>query len=203
MELYDNSNEVRRWFADGGDKKFRYNYNLNNDSIVFDVGGYEGSWSENINNLYKPKLYVFEPVVKYYDLIVKNFDKNQNVKVYNFGLSDKDGKIKINLLEDGSSIFLESLNNEEVYLVDIIDFMNQNDIKTIDLLKLNIEGSEYDVLEHLINKNVIKNIKNIQVQFHNFVDNSIERREKIREVLKNSHKETYCYNFVWENWSIK
>lgn len=203
MEVYDNSSEVRRWFSDGGDNKFRYNYDLNKDSIVFDVGGYEGNWSEKINKLYEPNLFIFEPVIKYYNLITKNFNDNKNVKIHNFGLSNESKKIKINLLDDGSSIFLGSSNREEIDLIDIVDFINQNNIEKVDLLKLNIEGSEYDVLEHLISKDKIKNIKNIQVQFHSFVKNSIERRNKIRDILKNTHKETYCYNFVWENWTVK
>jgi FkbM family methyltransferase len=203
MVLYDNTNEVIRWFNDGGDNKFRYDYDLNNDSIVFDVGGYEGNWAKKINTLYEPNLYIFEPVNKYYESISKNFYNNKNVKIYNFGLSNENKKIKINLLEDGSSIFLDSSNSETINLINIVDFINQNGIEIIDLLKLNIEGSEYDVLEHLISKGNIKNIKNIQVQFHNFVENSIERRDKIREILKNTHKETYCYDFVWENWVIK
>ena len=41
-------NEFDRWFNDGGDLRYRYNYDLNNESIVFDVGGYEGNFSQKI-----------------------------------------------------------------------------------------------------------------------------------------------------------
>lgn len=202
MVKYDNSNDVRRWFIDGGDSRFRYDYPLNNNSVVFDVGGYEGSWAENINKKFKPNLYIFEPVKKYFDLIQTKFTNEDNVKVYNLGLSDSNKDLEINLLNDGSSIFIKSQNTETIKLVDIVTFMEENDINTIDLLKLNIEGSEYELLEHLIRKNKIKNIKNIQVQFHDFVDYAIDRRDRIREFLSKTHKETYCYNFVWENWTI-
>ena len=46
----------------------------------------------------------------------------------------------------------------------------------IDLLKINIEGGEYEVLENLIENDLIKNIDNIQIQFHDFVFS--RRKEK-------------------------
>jgi hypothetical protein len=76
--------EFDKWFKDGGDEKNRYTYNLDKDSIVFDLGGYEGSWSNKINNLYKPALYIFEPVKTYYNNIVQNFKEEPNVNFLPF-----------------------------------------------------------------------------------------------------------------------
>lgn len=196
--------EFERWFNDGGDEKYRYTYDLNKDSVVFDLGGFEGNWSNTINNLYKPTLYIFEPIKKYYNNIVSRFKNETNIKVYNFGLSDKKQIAKINLSNDASSIHIsETLNFENIELEDISDFLNENELTEVDLLKINIEGCEYELLERLINANKLTTFKNIQVQFHIFVDNAIERRNKIREFLQKTHTETYCYNFVWENWKLK
>jgi len=70
-------------------------------------------------------------------------------------------------------------------------------------MKINIEGSEYDLLEHLLETNYVKIIKNIQVQFHDFVPNAEKRMKRIQEKLQKTHYLTYQYPFVWENWRIK
>jgi len=70
-------------------------------------------------------------------------------------------------------------------------------------MKINIEGAGYDLLDHLIESGFIKNIKNIQVQFHDIVAEAVKRRASIQEQLKKTHVLTYCYDFIWENWTIK
>ena len=39
---------VAPWLADNGDKTYRLDYNLNENSVVFDLGGYEGQWASDI-----------------------------------------------------------------------------------------------------------------------------------------------------------
>ncbi len=74
----------------------------------------------------------------------------------------------------------------------------------IELLKLNIEGGEYELLESLLENDCITYFKNIQVQFHDFLfDNAKERMTKIQEQLSKTHELTYQYEFVWENWKLK
>lgn len=41
-------NESLRWATDKGDSTHRLNYDLDENSIVFDVGGYLGKWAELI-----------------------------------------------------------------------------------------------------------------------------------------------------------
>ena len=98
---------------------------------------------------------------------------------------------------------LEGGGRQNIYLKSISDFINSNNIEFIDLMKINIEGGEYDVLNDLIQSNTIKKIKNIQVQFHKFVNKSKTKRKKIIKKLKLTHHRTYCYYFVWENWRLK
>jgi hypothetical protein len=87
-------------------------------------------------------------------------------------------------------------------MVNINEFIKENNISNIDLLKLNIEGSEYDLLDSLIENNNLSNIKNLQIQFHRNVINCSQRRESIRKELTKSHKLTYDYSFIWESWQI-
>ena len=53
---------------------------------------------------------------------------------------------------------------------------------------MNIEGSEYQLMKHIIETTFIKNIDHIQIQFHNYVDGSKKLRNQIRKELKKTHK---------------
>lgn len=196
---------VQKWKSKNGDLTYRLNYDLNNESVVIDAGGYEGWFAEQIYNKYKCKVYVFEPVKEFYDNIVEKFKGNENIKVFHCGLGSKKQTLTINLQRDGTSVHTNKGkhfkgNTEEISLISILDFLNDNNIKDVDLLKLNIEGEEFNLLECLIDKNELDRFFNIQVQFHSFIDNADERRYQIRESLKESFSLEYDYPFVWEGW---
>lgn len=190
------------WFSINGDKTLRLNYPLDSSSVVIDVGGYEGQWASDIFSKYCCNIIIFEPVKEFYIKIKDRFIKNEKIVVYDLGLGNSDKNIKISLLNDSSSLFKNNTNEENIKIVDTSVFFNKHNIDNIDLMKINIEGSEYDLLENLIKNNLIHQIKNIQVQFHDFVPNAKERMIKIQEKLKETHHVTYQYEFVWENWEI-
>jgi len=193
-------NEFDRWFADGGDEKYRYSYPLNEDSIVIDLGGYEGRFVNKITQKYGCNVYVFEPMKKYYDILINNFSLNEKVRILDFGCSDKDETIKIYHSDDASSVYRGTGSYEEIKVRRLSDFIKENNIQKVDLLKINIEGSEFEVLNDLIYNDMLNVFENIQVQFHSFVDDAVNKRNKIRNYLLKSHTETYSYEFVWENW---
>ncbi|MGJ0298312.1 FkbM family methyltransferase [Aliarcobacter cryaerophilus] len=193
---------AKQWFKDDGDKTLRLNYPLNENSIVFDIGGYEGKFADEIFNKYQCTIYVFEPVDKFYKSICERFKNNSKIKVFNFGLSDKDEEMMISISDDASSIHKDADNKQKIRLKSINDFIIENKIQHINLMKINIEGGEFQVLPALIDSNFVANIENLQIQFHNFIPNSVEMRENIRKELSKTHQLTYDYYFVWENWKL-
>ena len=63
---------------------------------------------------------------------------------------------------DGSSVYnkkIVSAEHEVVKLIDAAEFLQKQKIENIDLMKINIEGGEYDLLTHLIDIGFIENIK--------------------------------------------
>jgi FkbM family methyltransferase len=191
------------WFSTHGDQNLRLNYDLTEESIVFDVGGYEGQWAGDIFSKYHCTIHTFEPVEEYANQIGERFAYNNKVLLHRFGLAGKTKKAWLSVSADGSSIFKESDNMQEISLIKAIDFIKENDIHTIDLMKINIEGGEYELLEHLIDADFIRNIINLQVQFHDFVPGATGRMVKIQEALQKTHYLSYQYEFVWENWRKK
>lgn len=196
---------VKLWFQDNGDKTLRLDYPLNKDSVVFDLGGYEGQWAADIHCKYGCYVHVFEPSKIFFEGIRQRFSHNERIKVYPFGLASANSRQKLFLDENASSTYSNNTSSrfELIELRQANLFFSDHSIEGIDLLKINIEGGEYDLLEYLISTGDINRIKNIQVQFHSFVPNALERMTAIQERLKATHELTYQYFFVWENWKLK
>ena len=200
--------ELDRWYNENGDYTHNIDCDLTKDSVVFDVGGYAGEWAEQIYNKYNCNIYVFEPVKEFYDNIVKRFSGNDKVKVFHIGLGNKTYNTNINLTADlvGTSVHRETGITgkvESIKIVDIIEFIKEHKLESIDLLKLNIEGEEFPLLEHLIENNKLNLFKNLKIQFHNFMESAQERKHYIRTQLKKEFNLVYDFFFVWEGWKIK
>lgn len=198
-----NEEYVKKWFSVDGDNTLRLNYSLNSDSLVFDLGGYEGEWSKKIYEKYKCYIYIFEPIPELYTNLLNKFKSFDKIKVFPFGVSDEDKMCEISLLNDASSFHSKSDKKVLTKVISITKFLNDNNIKNIDLIKINIEGDEFSVLNNLLQNKLINIFDNIQVQFHYINDDSISLRNSIRESLSLTHKCTYNYEFVWENWKKK
>ena len=191
------------WFRDRGDSKYRQQYDLDAASVVFDLGGYEGQWASDIYSRYCCTVHIFEPVEAYAENIQKRFERNKQIQVHPFGLGSVNTEIRIGMGNDGSSVFKEAEQTARGRLVEAKEFFAEQGIVEIDLMKVNIEGGEYELLEHLLNTKLVTEIKNIQVQFHDFVPNAEARMKAIQEQLSKTHSLTYQYKFVWENWTLK
>jgi len=192
-----------QWIKDNGDITLGADYPLTKDSVVFEVGGYKGKWSQRIVELYDPWIYIFEPVREYYEENVKRFKSNPKIFTYNFGLADKNVVEKIAISEDSSSIYKKGKYAQDIQLRDIADFFKDKSVSRIDLIDINIEGGEYPLLQRMIDAGIVEKCQNIKVQFHDFVENAEQKREEILKAFKKTHCLTYSYPFVWESWQKK
>lgn len=195
--------EIKRWRDDDGDYKLRLNYDLMPHSLVLDLGGYKGQWASDIYSRYCCKIIVFEPVKAFSEDIRKRFLRNPDISVQQFGLGKTSRWVAIGICNDGSSIFESSEKKENIKIIDVSDYITSKNITKIDLMKVNIEGGEYELLERLIETDLSRIISNIQVQFHNISKNSRSRMELIQARLSETHYMTYQYKFIWENWVRK
>jgi FkbM family methyltransferase len=172
----------------------RYEYDLDENSVVFDLGGYEGLFSRTIHDKYKCKnIYCFEPIKKFADMI-----NVPDTIVYNYGLGKNNRNETLSISKDSTGMYASG-EQESVTICDIESFID----KKIDLMKINIEGMEYELLERIIELGMQKNIKNIQVQFHRVGENYDDRIKKIQNELSKTHELTYSYPYIWENWKQK
>ena len=178
----------------------RLDYALSQDSVVFDIGGYKGDWSKQIYLKYRCNIFIFEPIKEFAEKIRGVLPKSKRIKIYNFGLSNKTEIVSISVNRDSTSRFKNSGQETLCKFIDVATFIRQQKITNIDLMKINIEGEEYDLIMRLIDSNLIERIENVQVQFHSFVNNADQKMAKVQKALSKTHKPTYQYKFVWENW---
>jgi FkbM family methyltransferase len=193
------------WTLRKGDEKISLNYPLDEKSVVFDIGAYEGNFTKKISEKYDCFVYAFEPLPEMYEYLTKKFKDNSKIKIFQFGLLDETKKSKISSYDAGSSLFsrLEAEPKKVVEMREFNKFVFDNKIKKIDYVYMNIEGSEYKLLNHIIKTNNIYKIQNLQVQFHNYIPNAKKKRKKLRAILKKTHICVFNFPFIWEGWQIK
>lgn len=192
-----------RWRADRGDETLRLDYSIKPDSLVLDFGGYEGEWARSIDQRFGCKIIVFEAVPEYADKIAQRFSNKPNIEVCAYGLGKGDRVEKIYMGDDASSSFIKSSQALDMRIKDAVTWFENRGMPKIELAKLNIEGGEYELLEQFIENNLIPLITNIQIQFHTIAADSGERRREIQAALAKTHDLKWCYEFVWESWTLK
>ncbi len=146
---------------------------------VFDIGANDGGYSLILKkSLPSTSIYAFEPHPETFIKLQGNTRKT-GIRVFNVGFGNKEGtKMLYDFAEDAelkytqptstlaslNKYVIESLHGQKsksykVKLATIDSFCKKNKIKSIDFLKIDTEGSEYQVLKgatNLLKKNKIE-----------------------------------------------
>ncbi|MFW6042890.1 MAG: FkbM family methyltransferase [Marinilabiliaceae bacterium] len=143
-------------------------------SIVFDGGANIGNYSRLLSH-YLPdaQIYAFEPVEPTYKQLLENLKDKTNVMPQNVGLYSSNETRSINIFNSHThaSIFdIEATSNspvgkDTIELVQGDEFLQENRIKSIDFLKLDLEGAEYDAIKGFENSFREKIIKMVQFEY--------------------------------------
>ncbi|MFH1522437.1 MAG: FkbM family methyltransferase [Patescibacteria group bacterium] len=161
-------------------------------SIVVDLGSHIGVFSTRCSPKCK-QVFAYEAQPDNYNLAVKNIKNKSinNVKLYNLAAWSSSGQ-KIKLASDSEQLTGEhaikinssSVSDKEwlVKTIAVEDIFNENNIKYCDLLKLDIEGAEYEVLfstpSYIFNKT-----KAICLEYHPDLTKK-HTKEDLEELLK-------------------
>lgn len=180
-------------------ESLRYEYPLTQDSIVLDIGCHKGTFSKIISEKYGCKILAFEPIKQFYDEAVKVLNEKPYVQVFKCGVGATARVEQFKIKGDMSGAFAEG-EAEDVDIVAMDELLADDGPPSIDLVKINIEGGEFELLEHIIEKDLQGLFANIQVQFHTVVHDYEKRHVAIREALLKTHKLTYDAPWCWENY---
>jgi FkbM family methyltransferase len=195
---------VEAWFSDPRHETLREDYPLNSDSVVFDVGGFKGDWATAIFSRFTCRVEVFEAVPEFAAKLDRKFAPNPKISVHPVALGAADGSAVIHMQGDISSTrFTPSQSSETPVTVrDVASFVNV-EADGVDLLKLNIEGDEYALLERLLDAGLMTNIRYLLVQFHDHVPDVERRLARIEAGLEETHQLMWRFPFIWESWERK
>lgn len=196
--------EYKRYKKEDPYEMNRVTYPLNKDSIVVDAGGLNGDWASRMYCLYSCNIDIYEPNLKMFNQLKMNFKNNEKISSYMIGLSNKSENMVLHGDSYGASLYDDGSDNTSIISVEKasdIFIINYNG-KQIDLLKLNVEGAEYDILSDLLQNYDMKTITDIQIQFHRNVKNYDKKRDEIRSKLSKTHIMTWNYDYIFENWTL-
>jgi FkbM family methyltransferase len=198
--------KYHKWTRLDNDSKLRLDYPLSESSVVFDLGGYVGDFTQALSDKFNCNIYVFEPVTLFYSRMLLRFNQNSKIRIFNYGIGNSERTEKFHISENASSLFVRSnINTEQHIKIKNLtsDFMNSLEIKKIDLIKINVEGMEYEILEDLIERNLIGIFINIQVQFHVIGKYSQVDIDNIRKLLNKTHELSWRFEDIWESWNLR
>lgn len=206
LEVFNYSAQIFQFLKE---RTLLHNHKLDRNSIVVDVGGFNGEWANEIYRRYNSKMHVFEPNPNMLVHLNKAFSDAGNVKIYTYGLSDRDSSSTLLLRGPGSSIYkhpkvdIEKQRTADINLRDINKVFTELNLSHVDLIKINIEGGEYPLLYKMIDQRITDRCEQILVQFHEWYPWARWHRWNIGRKLSKTHKREWCYPFIWEKWIRK
>lgn len=171
-------NGMAIWFEKGSEavfmmyeifimKPYTKHFQIEKNDVVMDIGANRGFFCLFASEKAK-KVYAYEPVDSTYELLDTNITYNsiKNVYAKKAGISNYTGNAIINKSKKHSgtsSLYLhvEQEEKEKIKVLEINDELRK--VGYVDFLKIDCEGSEYDIIYAI---RQFKYIKKIALEFH-------------------------------------
>lgn len=142
-----------------------YNINLdNNPRVIMDLGSNVGFSTLYFKSLFpKVTIYAFEPNPEIFKKLSLNCSQFKDIKAFSCAVSDRDRKGEF-FIDTKSSLGSSSIRRSNENIRISVDFrgldsiIEELNLTSIDLLKFDIEGSEYLVFKNSKKINIINNI---------------------------------------------
>ena len=202
LTLRSGPSGASRWFLFNHEKR-KYSIKFDETGLVLDLGSYLGHYTEAVlkNN---PQLtfWLYEPLAEFFSVCENKFRNKENIVVSQKAVSADGRKFKMEI--DGLRSRQKSVNFSEGVIIDSIGIQEIFDsISEIQLVKMNIEGMEYECLEQLIRTNSLTKAKYLLIQFHNFEKDSQIRYDLLRKQMARDFENIYTFEWMWELWLRK
>jgi FkbM family methyltransferase len=160
---------------------------LNQQSIIYGGGvGRDITFEHALVNKFGCNVVLFDPSPTGKETMSLPENQIPQFKFCPVGLAGHCGKLAFAPPKDNDegSWFAQSGDpgTLEVPCIDLGTLMQQNNHDHIDLIKIDIEGAEYDVIDDLLKRRL--RVKQILVEFHHPMVPGISRGKTIRAILK-------------------
>lgn len=140
---------------------------------VIDIGANIGMTSMFFSK-YAKVVHAVEPSAQHYNCLAKmvEFNKLDNIKTHKYAVSGETGTKKF---YHNSNVTMFSLNgavsdgsSEDVDVVDMGTLFKNIGVSRVDFMKLDVEGSEFDIIGSQSFRDVASKIKVILVEYHSW-----------------------------------
>lgn len=122
--------------------------------LIIDAGANIGSVSKELNFWFpKAQIFAFEPVKNTFNILVNNTLKYPKIYPKQDALGATNEKVKISLSTENTINSLKlptahhAIGIEEISVIRLDEFLLANNLNHIDILKIDVEGFEFEVLE--------------------------------------------------------
>lgn len=187
------TNPLDQW---AGLERLRRDYPITPTSLVIDFGAYEGEFIEDIRKLYGCKIIAYEPTPERANVLLSRYSHDPNIAIHPLAVSYRNGPLTLYEASDRTGEYAQGVE-VQVQGIDASEAI----LGPVDLLKVNIEGSEYDVIDRLYVAGKLPMVHHLQVQFHPWPADYEERYARITDRLRESHSLQWRAPFIWESWS--
>jgi FkbM family methyltransferase len=168
------------------------------DLVMADFGANIGMFSYYAHDMAKV-IYAVEPSKEHFEVLTKMIEFNglERVKPIKKALSNKNGKTTFYHNDNTTMFSLKAEVNsrpsesEEVETIDFEQFFIENDIKHLDFVKIDIEGSEAEVFGSEAFSKVADKIDIIMGEFHSWTNLN---PSQFANYLRDNN-----FNFKWAN----
>lgn len=162
----------------------KYNITVDENDVVVDIGANVGAFINYALGKKCKKIYACEPNSNCLSIINKYFNKDNNIVLCDYAISDKMGMSYLRLNPDnkisGSAKLIESTtsagdfsNQIEVKTNTFKNFINNNKIHYIDFLKVDCEGGENFIFTEQNMVYIASRVKKLAIEYHNEFKNKI------------------------------
>lgn len=174
---------------------------MGKDPIVFDVGSNKGEWAETLIQNVK-EMHLFEPNLVLLHYTMAKFDRLTNVKYNNVAVFSKPGKLDFffftNYNNGLSSVYYNPYWEElglpmqkgKTEAITLDSYWKD----TIDFLKIDVEGADFDVLLGAKNLLKEKKIRFIQIEYSTHYTLANRSFNDVVEFVRGFGYELYHYN---------
>lgn len=178
---------------------------LKQGDTVLDIGAYIGDWAEAILQRYPARVLAFEPNPASFQQLQEKTQRFPNLTPLPYGLGDEDLNTEISLKGMGSSLYShhsddDSTAHTAVAIRAVDSVWQELQLDRVALVKINIEGAEFPLLEKMIEADLLDRADQYLIQFHEWHPGAYSRRRRIRKALARTHRLVWDYHFVWEYW---
>ena len=164
-------------------------YNINENDTIIDIGSHIGSFSLLASQFCnKGKIFSYEPMPDNFACLQSNLELNKidNIFSFNLAVSSDSSQLDMFFNDDQSGHSAFSKNNKKITIesISLKQIFDDNNIESCKLLKLDCEGSEYQIIDALP-LNYFNRIENLVMEYH-FADSKPELVQKLITKIKNA-----------------